>query len=365
MKRRLLTIHQRNAILKCFCLLLSVCLLLGAFSAVPYIVSALPKLSGYGIGKHLYGTDAVAKAEPSYAFDSGKFDTMVQQTPDDGEYEPETPIPSPTPGEDDLSVTASNLCWYELNDKAQLNILNRTKYKVDLNDYIKREFPISRLVQGDDPLVLIVHTHGSESYLPAGYDFYSPDETFRSLDESQTVVHIGEVLAERLNELGIKTVHDKTMYDTTDFNKAYSYSRRGITQALEKYPSIQFVIDLHRDSVFDSAGNNIKPLTEINGEKCAQIMLVVGTDEGGAQHPDWRQNLTFATYLQQSLNDLYPTLARPVNLRSAAFNQALRKGSVLIEVGSCGNTVSEAALAARLFADAYAGVLLSHMEGTA
>ena len=109
--------------------------------------------------------------------------------------------------------------------------------------------------------------------------------------------------------------------------------------------------------MFDSNGNNIKPLANINGKDCAQLMLVVGTNEAGAVHPNWRDNLTFATHLQQSMNETYPTLARPINLRTSAFNQALTSGSVLLEVGSCGNTVEEAENAITLFADVYAKLL--------
>jgi len=268
----------------------------------------------------------------------------------------------PTPGEDDLPVFSESLCWYDIDETPELNIINRTTYKVKLKDYLNRELPIDGSIPSEEPLVLIMHTHGSESYLPAGYDFYSPDEKFRSLDENENVVHIGEVLAEELKKLGIIAVHDKTLYDQTDFNRSYNYSRVGIKEYLRKYPTIKFVIDVHRDSVFDSKGNNIKPLTEINGEKSAQLMLVVGTDQAGAVHPDWQKNLTFATHLQQTMNDTFPTLARPINLRTAAFNQALSPGSVLLEVGSCGNTIEEAENAISLFAVCYASLIKKHLE---
>ena len=88
--------------------------------------------------------------------------------------------------------------------------------------------------------------------------------------------------------------------------------------------------------------NNIKPVTEIDGKKCAQLMLVMGTNAMGIPHPRWRDNLTFAAYLQKQMNDMYPTLARPVNLRTAEFNQSYTKGSIILEVGSCGNTIEEA-----------------------
>ena len=97
-------------------------------------------------------------------------------------------------------------------------------------------------------------------------------------------------------------------------------------------------------------GENQKPVTEINGETAAQIMLVVGTDQGGAIHPNWKQNLTVAAAYQQILNTDYPTLARPVCLRTASFNQQCLPGMLLLEIGACGNTLTEAKRAARLAA---------------
>lgn len=363
MKRRL-TLTQRQALVKWGCLLLSAVLLAGVFAAVPYIVKAIPRVSAKSMKPIFYTSAAAGNTIPQYTLGTGEYEISQEasESEPEGEYEPETPIPVPEAGEYDLPVTPSNLAWYSIDEAPALNIIDRTKFKADLSQYVKKPFPIDAEIPDDSPLVLIVHTHGSESYLENGYDFYSPDESFRSTDESRGVVHIGEVLCEKLNLLGINTVHDKTMYDLTDFNRSYSYSREGIKKALAEYPTIKFVIDLHRDSVFDSNDRNVKPLTTLNGKQCAQLMLVVGTNEGGSDHPNWRDNLTFATHLQQKMNDLYPTLARPVNLRSAAFNQALTKGSLILEVGSCGNTLEEAENAILLFAQAYASLLKENLK---
>ena len=345
--------------------MLSAVLLASVFVAIPYIVRAIPRVSGSMRRPLLQGTSAMGSGTPQYTLGTGENvgeESLPESDEPIGEYEPEAPIPTPEAGENDLPVLSSNLAWYRCDETPMLNIINRTKYNVSLDEYLKKPFPIDCAIPESEPLVLIIHTHGSESYLENGFDFYSPDETFRSTDESRGVVHIGEVLCEKLNSLGINTVHDKTMYDAEDFNKSYAYSREGIKAMLEKYPTIRFVIDLHRDSVFDSNERNVKPLTTLNGKDCAQLMLVVGTDEGGSAHSGWRDNLTFATQLQQKMNDLYPTLARPVNLRSAAFNQALTSGSLILEVGSCGNTVEEAENAVLLFAQAYAGLLKENLK---
>ena len=363
MKRRL-TLGQRQALLKWGCLAVSVLMLGSVFFAMPYFVNALPRIDNETMREMLNGNGAMGGTVPQYPLGGGNFETSADSPLTDdanGEYEPESPIPTPEPGEYDLPVMQQNLAWYSSAEAPKLNMINKTKFSVDLNGFLAKRFPVNAEI-GDTPLVLIVHTHGSESYLESGYEFYAPEETFRSSDTEKNVVHIGEVLCEKLNSLGIGTVHDKTMYDLADFNKAYNHSREGIKEMLSKYPTIRFVIDLHRDSVFDSSGNNIKPITVLNGKQCAQLMLVVGTNQGGSDHTDWRDNLTFATHLQQKMNDYYPTLARPINLRTAAFNQALTKGSILLEVGSCGNTVEEAENAVLLFAQAYASLLKENLK---
>ena len=353
MKRRF-TFGQIQTVKKWLILLLSIGVGAASFAAVPYIARALPAFALPG--------EEQKPAVPAFAL-SGDYsaslagESAVSETeslaPQENEEVPEPPA-VPERGEKDLPVFARNLCWYESGESPALNVINRTSYTVTPEKYLAEQFPVKGRITGS-PLVLIMHTHGTESYLPPGCDFYSPDEKFRfSGDERLTVVKIGDILCERLNALGIPTLHDRTMYDENDFNKAYSFSRAGVAKALEEHPSIRFVIDLHRDSIFSADGENVKPFTVINGKDCAQVMIVVGTDEGGANHPNWRRNMTVAAHLQQTVNDFFPTLARPINIRTSAFNQSLCSGSLLIECGACGNTVEEAENAIKLFAEAYA-----------
>lgn len=359
MKRRL-TNQQRQAIQKFFCLAMSILLFIAALLAVPHLASALPKISSGAARNLLDNPDYLPDATPVFALDSGDYQTETSDA-EPSVSKPEDDEPTPTPNEGDLFVTPSNLCWYEIGETPDLNLIDRTSYGVNLADYINRDFPVDAKITSE-PMVLIIHTHGSESYLPKGCDFYSPDEDYRSDNESETVVHIGEILCEKLNYFGIPTIQDKTMHDIPDYNQSYNNSLAAIKDILAKYPSIKFVIDLHRDSVFDSAGNNIKPVTTINGKECAQLMLVMGTNEQGIPHPNWRENLTFAAYLQQEINEIYPTLARPVNLRTAEFNQAQTFGSIILEVGSCGNTIEEAENSIIFFAEAYASLLTEHLN---
>lgn len=273
--------------------------------------------------------------------------------------EPEIPVVEDPEGA--IQVFSGNFSWYEADQTPVLNLINRTKFNVDIGSYAERDFPIDNPSDtSKKPLVLIVHTHGTESYLADRTNYYFAEETFRTHEAERSVVAVGAVLAEKLSAAGINTVHDTTMYDIDDFNKAYTYSKKAVAEWLEKYPSIKYVIDLHRDAIFDSDGIGQKPIAQIDGTDAAQVMFVIGTNEGGAAHPEWRENLTVAVDVQQRMNDLYPTLARPLCLRSASFNQQLCAGSLLLEVGSCANTITEAKNAVLLFADAYIEMIKSH-----
>ena len=358
------TIARRRALYQGVAVTIGVLLLCGSFLAVPYIASAIPaELGGYLTEESPSPPLAALRAEGkkpaagTSSADGEQSDDSADES-SGGEESSESVTP-PEPPEGALTVFADSFCWYTDPAEAALNIINRTNYIIDLHDFLDRKYPVflPSAVQKKEPIVLILHTHGSESYLPAGVDYYLPEEDFRSDDPEETVVSVGDQIAETLEALGIPVLHDRTMHDLKDFNSAYVESRSAAREALAKYPSIRYILDVHRDSIFTQ--NNIceKTLTEIDGKQVAQVMLVVGTDQDGAAHPDWRQNLTVATHLEDLLNRLYPTLARPVNLRSSAFNQALSPGALLVEVGSCGNTIEEAREAGRLFAIGFATLL--------
>ena len=116
---------------------------------------------------------------------------------------------------------------------------------------------------------------------------------------------------------------------------------------------------MHRDAVEDDQGQVVALSSQLNGQSCAKIMLVTGTDEGGLEHPDWQQNFTFALQLQALISRDYPALCRQLSLRSERFNQQFTPGSLLVEVGTSGNTLAEALLSARCFARELASYLKS------
>lgn len=204
----------------------------------------------------------------------------------------------------------------------------------------------------DEPQVLIVHTHGSEAYtMPPGEE-YVPSGDCRTTDTNYSVVRVGEELAAVLEAAGISVLHDKTLYDHPRYSGAYERSLSAVERYLERYPSIVLVLDLHRDAISDADGNICKIVSNVNGVNAAQLCFVVGTDGGGASHPNWRENLKLAAEIQQTLCADYPTLMRPITVRNSRYNQHTSAGSLLVEVGAAGNSLQEALYSVRLLGEA-------------
>ena len=208
----------------------------------------------------------------------------------------------------------------------------------------------------DGPQILILHSHGSEAYTPSGTDQYEESDPYRTTNCNYNMVRVGQEIAQVLTEQGFRVIHDTTLYDYPSYSEAYDRSLAAAQRWLTQYPSIQVVLDVHRDALTGENDTIYKTVSPQNGEQSAQVMLVVGTD-GSKKHPLWKENLTFAMRIQQQLLDDHGTLARPMVLRASRFNQHLSVGSVLVEVGTHGNTLQEALLGAKLFAQSAAKVL--------
>lgn len=232
----------------------------------------------------------------------------------------------------------------------KIYIMNETHLAPDLDSLAAAQYPIYVKAEEESlPRVLIVHTHGTEAYSDS-----TPDGTTRTADKDKNVVRVGAELAELLNLYGIPTLHSETMHDEISYITSYSSSKKEVQKLLALHPSIKYVIDVHRDAIPDDGENRVKPVARIGGESTAQLMLVVGTNAGGGDHPGYVQNLTVAAHLQKKMNETYPGLARPINVRNAIFNQNVCSGAFLLEVGSDGNTLEEALAAVRLFARCFA-----------
>ena len=212
--------------------------------------------------------------------------------------------------------------------------------------------PSSLDFQQDGPTVLIVHTHSSEAYtMEAGFEYPESDE-LRTQDSRYSVIRIGDEIAQILQDAGIEVLHDTEPNDYPNYNGAYERMRQTIEGYLAAYPTIQMVLDLHRDAAEDAGGVPVALTAYPDGEACAELMLVVGTDEGGLPHPDWQENLANALKLQALLNRSAPGLCRDLDLRTERFNQHETPGSLLVEVGASGNTLAEALRSARILGNA-------------
>ena len=205
----------------------------------------------------------------------------------------------------------------------------------------------------DGPQVLIIHSHGTEAYTMPSEQEYDASGTYRTLDTNYNVVRIGDEIATILSTYGISVLHDRTLHDADNYNDAYESSYESIVRYLEKYPSISFVLDVHRDAIQDANGNQYKLVTR-EDPRIAQCCLVMGV-----AHDGWRDNLQLAIAVQERLNTLSPTLMRPITARDYRYNQHLSLGSILVEIGAAGNSLDEAILGARYFAKGFAETILS------
>lgn len=249
---------------------------------------------------------------------------------------------------------------YEISP-GDLQIYNDTSIpNVNLGDYLGRDLDLELSEEG--PQILIMHTHGTEAYTMADGDNYTPSDPARTTDENYNMIRIGEEMKGVFEEMGLTVIHDKTLYDYPSYTGSYARSLEGIKSILEQYPTISVVLDVHRDALVDSAGNAVPVTTTLDGENAAQVMLVVGTEDAGLTHPNWEGNLSAAAEIQRQMMALSPDFPRALNLRSQRFNQHMTPGSLLVEVGTSGNTLREAIRGARAFARAAGTVYLRELE---
>ena len=211
-----------------------------------------------------------------------------------------------------------------------------TMTKTDLDGKKLLQTDLSVKMKGEDPLVLIYHTHGSETYK-------------KENGKTGSVIDVGKRLKKELEEkYGIKTIHDTSIYDQVngelDRNAAYNYAGDSVAATLKKHPSIKVVLDLHRDSVEDS----IHLVTEIDGKKTAQIMFFNGVSrlKSGEidylYNPNKSANLAFSLQMQLLAAKYYPDYTRKIYIKGYRYNLHLAKRAMLVEVGAQNNTVTEA-----------------------
>jgi len=209
--------------------------------------------------------------------------------------------------------------------------------------------PLELELNGPEPKVLILHTHTTESFAQT-QDRYTETSPYRTLDPGHNMIALGEILAQVLQAAGIGVIHDTAFHDYPSYNGAYSHAAASTGAYLEQYPSIELVLDLHRDAA-DTATGQLVTRCSIGGESAAQLMFVVGTDTR-LNHPGWERNLSLALKLQVLLEQENRGICRDMNLTKNRYNQHLGPYALLVEVGAASNTLAQAELAARELGEA-------------
>lgn len=225
-----------------------------------------------------------------------------------------------------------------------------------------RELPEFKIEKNDEPQVLIMHTHTTESYEPYSREFYDDSFISRTTDESKNVVAVGEKIAAELESAGIGVIHDKTIHDYPSYNGSYDRSKVTVEKILAQYPSIKVVIDVHRDAIEYDDGTRIAPVAIIDGREAAQVMIISGCDDGTMNYPEYMKNFRFSCLWQRQLDADYKGLTRPILFTYKKYNQNLTTGSVLIEVGGHANSIDQALYSGELVGKSLAKALGSIQE---
>ena len=243
-----------------------------------------------------------------------------------------------------------------------ITVRNTTpSHSVDIKSAVEKNATL-QIADKRAPTVLIFHTHTTESYELLNYGWYTTEYVTRSNSPDRNMVRVGTAICEELTKMGIGVVHDTEIHDTK-YTGAYDRSRESITQIMAENPTVQVVIDVHRDAIKQIDGTRIKPTAEINGKKAAQIMIIAGCEDGKVtDFPRWEENLTFALQLQKTAETDYPGLMRPVLFSARKYNMDVTPCSVLLEVGSDSNTLEEAEYSGHLIGKALGELLLKYSE---
>ena len=235
---------------------------------------------------------------------------------------------------------------------------NETSYQPNVNALLGVDVTVKPT---QEPLVLVLHTHTREGYLRESAAYLEGDlgSLTYTKEEERNVLAVGKAFISALNKNGITAIHCTVMHDEPGLSGSYERAAASIEFFLTHYPSIRYVVDLHRDAILTAEGEYVRAATEIEGKSVAQILPVVGTNGGGWEHDGWEGNLALALQLREELNQNDTALSRPVMLRNHTYNQELAPYAILLEIGTGANSIEEAIAAATLAGEAFARVILS------
>lgn len=199
--------------------------------------------------------------------------------------------------------------------------------------------------------VLIYHTHTHEAYQMTDQEAYTPLENWRTDDSDHNIVRVGDELTAELEKRGFEVVHDDTDFEQDDLSTSYSRSLEALLQRGDE--DYDLIIDLHRDAYVEGA----QLTCSYAGRKSANLMVLIGKGDSFQEKPHFQENYALACALTEKINGLCPGLGREVMVKTGRYNQHFSDHSLLIEVGSNGNTLEEALSSMPILADAIEEVL--------
>lgn len=265
-------------------------------------------------------TDLIINEEELTIDDTEELENQIEEIPQDITTE---------------AVETNNITAKFTTQYGNVKINNQSKYELT-EEILKPDVEITNKKD-----ILIYHTHTCESYTPSdGYE-YEASGNFRTTDLDKSVARVGSELKSYLENKGFSVIHNTTYHDYPAYSGSYSRSLETIQNALIGEDT-QIVIDLHRDAVGSSS--TYAPTIKINDTHVAQLMFVIGTDGGGLEHSNWKQNLKIAVKIQEKAEEMYPGLFRPIIVRNSRYNQHVTTGASIIEVGATGNTMDQCIL---------------------
>lgn len=224
------------------------------------------------------------------------------------------------------------------------NIAKETEEKKKTKDKDEKKEKSVKLSK--KPLVIIYHTHSSESYMPYKSSNYHREK------EKGTVRDVGSVMKKTLEKKGIKVIHDKTLHDRPSYNESYNRSLETITALRKRYPSADYIIDLHRDAAPSSVSEG--KYTVIDGKRVAKFSLVVGQ-----QNENYVELYDYAKKVSEKAGGMYNGFGGPIIERNYRYNEYVSNRSLLLEIGNNRNTIEEARLCGRYFAEVLASIIKS------
>ena len=282
--------------------------------------------------------------------------------------QPEDVPETETPAEQETAASP------ELQPVAEIPVENLQNYEYLLNEFfvvdpntvtdaaqlnagtfLEKDLTLER--DSAQPQILIYHTHSQEGFADSVEG-----------DVNTTVIGVGEHLAQILrDQCGYQVIHNMDSFDLVDGvldrSKAYDYALPVIQQILEENPSIQVVIDLHRDGV----NEDTRLVTDVNGVPTAKVMFFNGLSKtaedgelGYLPNPYIEDNLAFSFQMEYEAKQYFPDFTRCIYLKGYRYNLHLRPRSVLLEVGAQTNTVEEAMNAM----DPFAYILNKVLQGS-